>query len=85
MQTFHKKELWKGVMSPNFSFPIKKKKSIISWSPRLPYKTSGKGEDLSRVHFWLFNPSEANGKAEAPPELNLDALNYFLEESLALQ
>lgn len=56
---------------------------INCWSPRLSYKTSGKGEDLSRVHFCLFNMSEANGNAEASLQPNLDALNHFLEESLA--
>lgn len=70
-------------MPPNFSLQKKKGISIISWSPRLSYKTSGKGEDLSRVHFWLFNIFEANGKAETPLQPNLDALNHFLEESLA--
>lgn len=74
-------------MSSNFSLRAKEKKPktyIIRWSLRLPYKTSGKGEDLSKVNFSLLRPSEANGKAEAPPELNLNALNHFLEESLAL-
>lgn len=39
-------------MPPNFSFQTKK--SIISWSPRLSYKTSEKGEDLSFLEESVF-------------------------------